>query len=162
MKIEPRQVFTDPRYLLALGFGSGLSPKAPGTIGTIAAIPFFLLLNQLDPIVYAVLVIVAFAGGVFVCDWVANQMDLEDPGPVVFDEFVGLWVALFLLPNGWYWVIVGFLLFRFFDILKPWPVNWLDRNLKGGLGIMADDVAAGVYSLAVLQFVAFVLPKVME
>lgn len=134
-----------------------MSPKAPGTAGSIAAIPLYLLLAEFEPIVYVGLVLVAFILGVAACDWVARDMEVKDPGSIVWDEFVGLWIALFMLPEGWYWLPVGFLLFRLFDILKPWPVSYLDRELSGGLGIMVDDVAAGVYSLIVLQVVASVI-----
>ena len=82
-------------------------------------------------------------------------MQVQDPASIVWDEFVGLWIALFLLPAGWYWLVFGFGLFRFFDILKPWPIGWLDKNLKGGLGIMMDDVAAGLLSLIILQATAY-------
>jgi phosphatidylglycerophosphatase A len=154
MKIDPRTVFADPRYFLALGFGSGLSPRAPGTAGSLVALACFLVLNQLHPAFYAVIVVAVFGLGVWVSDWVAKDLHLEDPGVIVIDEFVGLWISLFLVPSGWYWVAVGFLLFRFFDIVKPWPVNWLDRNVKGGFGIMADDVAAGLYAFLCIQALA--------
>ena len=82
-------------------------------------------------------------------------MQIKDPGCIVWDEFVGLWITLLFLPEGLYWLLVGFVLFRLFDIVKPWPVSWLDRNLSGGLGIMADDVAAGLMALASLQLIYF-------
>lgn len=155
MPADARKVFSDPRYLLAYGFGSGLLPRMPGTFGTIAAVPFYLLLAQLHFAAYVVAVVLLFGLGVYVCDRVARELNQQDPGAIVFDEFVGLWIALFLLPTGWYWLLTGIVLFRIFDILKPWPVGWLDRNLKGGLGIMADDVAAGVYAFACLQLLFF-------
>jgi phosphatidylglycerophosphatase A len=84
-------------------------------------------------------------------------MQVKDPACIVFDEFVGVWIALFMLPAGWLWVVMGFAAFRFFDILKPWPVGWLDRNLAGGWGIMLDDVAAGLMSLVLVQLLALLL-----
>lgn len=150
-----KKVFTHPFYFVAFGFGSGLSPRAPGTAGSVAAIPLYLLIAGLHPGMYAAAVFIAFVVGVIVCDWVARDMAVKDPGAIVWDEFVGLWIALFMLPNGWYWLLTGFLLFRLFDILKPWPVSFFDRELKGGLGIMVDDVAAGFYSLIVLQAAAY-------
>ena len=152
-----KRVFTHPLYFAAFGFGSGLSPKAPGTAGTIAAVPLYLLIAGLHPGIYAAVVFIAFVAGVAICDWVARDMAVKDPGAIVWDEFVGLWIALFMLPNGWYWLLFGFLLFRIFDILKPWPVSYFDRELAGGLGIMLDDVAAGFYSLIVLQISAYVV-----
>jgi len=156
-----KKVFTHPLYFFAFGFGSGLSPKAPGTVGTIAAIPPYLILAGLHPWVYAGFVVVALLLGVLVCDWVARDMAVQDPAAIVWDEFVGLWITLFMLPDGWYWLIAGFLLFRFFDILKPWPISFLDRELTGGLGIMMDDVAAGFYSLLVLQITAYLISVVL-
>lgn len=156
-----KKVFTHPLYLIAFGFGSGLSPKAPGTVGTIAAIPLYLLLADLQPWIYAGIVLAALAIGILICDWVARDMAVKDPAAIVWDEFVGLMIALFMLPAGWYWLLAGFLLFRFFDILKPWPVNYLDQKLAGGLGIMMDDVAAGLYSLLVLQAAAYLIRVVL-
>lgn len=149
-----RELLTDPVYLLAFGFGSGLARKAPGTFGSLAALPPFLLLSYLPIWAYAVVVVCAFLLGVFICDQAATRLQIKDPAGIVWDEFVGLWIALFMLPEGWWYVVAGFLLFRFFDILKPWPVNYLDRNVSGGLGIMVDDVAAGLYALLVVQLIA--------
>jgi phosphatidylglycerophosphatase A len=157
LSVRAKRVFTHPSYFVAFGFGSGLSPKAPGTAGTVAAVPLYLLLAGLHPGVYAAVVFIAFVAGVAICDWVARDMAVKDPGAIVWDEFVGLWVALFMLPSGWHWLLFGFLLFRLFDILKPWPVSYFDRELAGGLGIMVDDVAAGLYSLVVLQISAFLV-----
>ena len=145
----------DPDALIALGFGSGLSPRAPGTVGTLAAIPLFLLLAQLPWYVYLLAVAAALGLGVWVCDRVAARKKVKDPGAIVWDEFVGLWIGLFLLPAGWWWLLAGFVLFRIFDIAKPWPVSWADRSLSGGLGIMMDDVVAGLYTLCVLQGFAY-------
>ncbi len=155
MSTPPGKVFSHPLYFLAFGFGSGLARKAPGTFGTIAAIPVYLLMATLSPVYYLAIVVVALVAGVALCDWVANDMAIKDPAAIVWDEFVGLWIALFMLPDGWYWVIAGFVLFRFFDILKPWPVSFFDRELSGGLGIMMDDVAAGLISFCILQVAAY-------
>ncbi len=161
MQAHYKKVFTHPLYFFAFGFGSGLSPKAPGTVGTIAAIPLYIILAGFHPWIYAGIVVAALVLGVLACDWVARDMAVKDPAAIVWDEFVGLWIALFMLPDGWYWLITGFLLFRFFDILKPWPVSFLDRELSGGLGIMMDDVAAGFYSLLVLQVTAYLIRVVL-
>ena len=159
MIVEPRKLLRDPRYLLAFGFGSGLAPRAPGTFGTLAAIPVFLVLQALPVPAYVAVVCIAFAVGVYVCHHVATELNIKDPGAIVFDEFVGLWVGLFLLPEGWWWLVCGFVLFRAFDILKPWPVGFLDTSIKGGLGIMVDDVAAGLYTFACLQVAAMILTR---
>lgn len=156
---EPRSrtymTFTHPLYFLALGFGSGLSRWMPGTVGTLAAIPVYLLFAPLGLWWHLGITILAFAAGIWLCDWVAKDMKVKDPGCIVWDEFVGLWITYLFLPAGLLWLALGFLLFRLFDILKPWPVSWLDKNLHGGLGIMADDVAAGVLALASIQVIHF-------
>ena len=146
-----RRVFTDPRYCLAFGFGSGLVPVAPGTAGTVVGVLLYLPLSLLQPPAYATAVSAVFIVGVFLCDRVAGQLNQRDPSGIVLDEIVGIWIALFVLPPGWYWLLAGFLVFRVFDILKPWPVGLLDRRLQGGLGIMVDDVAAGLYTLLLIQ-----------
>lgn len=152
-----RTVFSSPVHCLAFGLGSGLSPKAPGTVGTVAAIPFYLLLAQLAPASYAVLVVLAAAVGVWVCGESARRLGVHDHGGIVWDEFVGFWITMFLAPAGWLWVGLGFVLFRLFDIWKPWPVRVVDAQLHGGLGIMLDDILAGVYAWLVLQGIAWLV-----
>lgn len=151
----------DPRYLLALGFGSGLAPRAPGTFGSLAALVLFLPLSLLPPLWYAVVVVVMFGVGTWVSDFVAKDLAIKDPGMIVIDEFVGLWIALFLLPAGWIYLLIGFALFRLFDVLKPWPVSWCDEQLKGGFGIMMDDVVAGIFALGAIQLGAFFVANVL-
>lgn len=149
------RTFTNPWYFLALGFGSGLSRWMPGTAGTLAAIPVYILFVPLGPWWHLGITAAAFGAGVYLCDWVARDMKIKDPGCIVWDEFVGLWITYWFLPDGVVWLLIGFLLFRLFDIVKPWPVSWLDRNLTGGLGIMVDDVAAGLMALVTLQLAHF-------
>ncbi len=151
MKTIPPTMLRDPRHLLSLGFGSGLAPKAPGTFGTLAALPCWYLLQLLPTTSYIVAVVAAFALGVYLCGETAKALGVHDHGGIVWDEFVGLWIALFLLPSGWYWPLLGFALFRLFDIWKPWPISVLDRRVHGGLGIMIDDVVAGFYAFFVWQ-----------
>jgi len=150
-----KQLFKNPNHLFAFGFGSGLAKKAPGTFGTFAAIPFFLLLQNLSWPLYLSWLLVTFALGVLWCDRSSKAMGVHDHGGIVWDEFVGFWITMFMAPAGWVWILVGFVLFRFFDILKPWPINWLDKKVHGGFGIMIDDVLAGIYALLVLQLIAF-------
>ncbi|HEY0963636.1 MAG TPA: phosphatidylglycerophosphatase A [Pseudomonadales bacterium] len=151
MNPAPRPVLRNPVHLLAFGFGSGLAPKAPGTFGTLAAIPFFLLLQQLPLAAYALALVLAFGLGIWICDKTAHDLGVHDHGGIVWDEFVGLWITLFVAPPGWWWIVVGFLLFRFFDIVKPFPISWLDRRVSGGLGIMIDDAVAGSFAWFCLQ-----------
>ncbi|MDA9064461.1 phosphatidylglycerophosphatase A [Pseudomonadales bacterium] len=148
------KALTNPWHLLATGFGSGLVPKAPGTMGSVLALLLWIPLQELPVMVYGLFVLACIPFGIWLCGRVAVEMQVKDPACIVFDEFVGVWVALFMLPVGWYWPVIGFILFRLFDIFKPWPVSWLDQKLPGGWGIMLDDVAAGLFSLIILQVLA--------
>lgn len=139
-----------PQHLLAYGAGAGLSGWAPGTMGTLVAVPLYLLLSMLPLAAYWVVLAVLFVVGVVVCGAAAAELGEDDPPAVVFDEIFGFLVAMAAAPAGWIWVITGFLLFRVFDIYKPWPVSVLQR-MRGGLGIMLDDVAAGAMTFLVLQ-----------
>lgn len=152
---ESRPDWSNPLHLLAFGLGSGAVPKAPGTAGTLAAIPFYLLLRSLDPSLYLLLTAALFLFGIWLCHRVSRDLGVHDHGGIVWDEWVGLFVTLWLAPHGWGWVLTGFLLFRLFDIWKPWPIGWLDRRVGGGLGIMLDDLVAGLYGFALLQLGAY-------
>mgnify|MGYP000844138693 FL=1 len=136
--------------MLAFGFGSGLSPKAPGTMGTLAAIPLWWLLAQLPLSTYLVVVLIAAVAGIVICGRAADRLGVHDHGGIVWDEFVGFWIAMAALPVTWQSLILGFVLFRLFDILKPWPISWLDRRVSGGFGIMIDDVIAGLAAAGVI------------
>lgn len=148
---EGRPDWSNPVHLLAFGLGSGAVPKAPGTAGTIAAIPLYLLLQPLAPLFYLLLVAGLFLAGVWLCGRTSRDLGVHDHGGIVWDEWVGFLFTLWLAPSGWIWLLAGFVLFRLFDILKPWPINWLDRRIGGGLGIMLDDLLAGFYGFALLQ-----------
>ncbi len=151
---SPAQVLRYPAGWIATGFGSGFSPRAPGTVGTLVALLPWLWLRTLPLPYYLAAVVSAFAIGIWASNWVIRQSGVHDPQIVVWDEFVGLWIALTAAPTGWPWMLAGFALFRLFDIWKPWPVRWADRRVQGGLGVMLDDVLAGGYALLVLQAVA--------
>lgn len=159
-KSLPRRVFTEADFCLAFGFGSGLAPKMPGTVGTLAGVLLFYPLSKLHPFLYASVVLIAVVAGIYICGRVASRLGEKDPGGIVWDEITGVWIALFMVPSGWYWLLGGFVAFRGFDIFKPWPVNWLDRELTGGFGIMLDDVAAGIYTLVLLQGLNFIVNTV--
>jgi phosphatidylglycerophosphatase A len=150
MTTSPKVTFVEllkrPACFLAYGFGSGLAPKAPGTFGTLAAIPVYLLMQDLALWLYLAITVIAFIAGIWICQQAVNWIKQDDPSAVVWDEIVGYMVTMIAAPTGWQWVLIGFVLFRFFDILKPWPINWFDKNLHGGLGIMVDDVIAGVFA----------------
>ncbi|WP_299977133.1 phosphatidylglycerophosphatase A [uncultured Pseudoteredinibacter sp.] len=152
-----KDLVRDPRLLLAFGFGSGLSPKAPGTFGTIAALPFVFLLQASPIYIYLAVLVIGFAIGVYLCEHASKVMGVHDHGGIVWDEFIGMWLAMLAVPLGWQWLLAGFILFRIFDIAKPWPIGWLDKKVSGGFGIMIDDVLAGLYALLILQLAAFYL-----
>lgn len=141
----------NPLHWLATGFGSGLSPFAPGTVGTLAAIPFYWLMSYLPLSVYIAVTVVAAIAGIWICQSATKAIGQDDHGSIVWDEFVGFWITMIAAPKGLFWLLAGFLIFRFFDIIKPWPIRWLDRYVKGGLGIMVDDVLAGLFGLLVMQ-----------
>lgn len=150
-----------PLQWLAFGFGSGLLPKAPGTCGTLAAIPLYWLMQDLSPAVYGLVVAAGFLLGIYLCGMAARALDTHDHPGIVWDEMVGYWLTMFLAPAGWQWIVLGFFLFRVFDIFKPWPISWFDRRVKGGLGIMLDDVVAAAYAFACLQATAYFTAPVM-
>lgn len=148
--------WTNPIHLLAFGLGSGAAPKAPGTFGTIAAIPLYLLMQPLAPMYYLLVVAAMLLLGVWLCQRTAEDLGLHDHPGIVWDEWVGFLITMWLAPGGWVWLLSGFLLFRLFDIVKPWPINLLDQHVSGGWGIMLDDVLAGVYAFALIQFARYV------
>jgi phosphatidylglycerophosphatase A len=136
--------------LLAFGFGSGLSPFAPGTAGSLAAVPLALPLVLLPLSAALALIVLAFAAGVWLCGRVGRRLGVHDHSGIVFDEFVGLWLVLVFIPAHWAWWLAAFAVFRVFDAVKPWPIGWLDKRVHGGLGVMLDDVLAAVFALACL------------
>ena len=148
-------VLTNPIHFLAIGLGSGLAPKAPGTFGTIAAIPLYLLLVQLPLTAYVAVVVLACLLGIWICHQTSKDMGVHDHKAIVWDEFAGFWITMIAAPAGWLWILIGFVLFRFFDVIKPWPISWLDKHVHGGLGIMIDDILAGLFSLGCLQAIVY-------
>jgi len=153
VKVEPN--WFNPIHLLAFGFGSGAAPKAPGTWGTLAAVLIYWPLSQLSPEHYLLMLLVTSVMGIYICGQTARDLGVHDHGSIVWDEFVGFWITMFAAPVGCVWVVVGFVLFRFFDIIKPWPISWIDKKITGGFGIMLDDVIAGVMAAVVLQGIAW-------
>lgn len=151
-------ILGSPVHCLAFGFGAGLSPWAPGTVGTLVGVPFALLMLQLSPAMIGAFLALMTAAGIYLCGESARRLGVHDHGGIVFDEIVGYLVACLPLLAGWrpeaqpLWLglLLAFVLFRCFDILKPWPIRWLDREVHGGLGIMADDLLAGLMAAALL------------
>lgn len=148
---DSSKVWQNPIYFFAFGFGTGLLPYAPGTWGTLAGIPVFLLFASTTPAIYLLLTLVAFLFGVYVCEKVSKDIGEHDYPGIVWDEVVGFLITMWQVPVDLHWIIVGFILFRIFDIWKPYPIRWFDTNVKGGLGIMLDDVMAAIPAWLILQ-----------
>lgn len=149
------RVWQDPMYFVAFGFGSGLMPLAPGTWGTLAAIPFYLMLSGTHWSIYLSLTILAFFFGVWVSNKVSQELGVHDYKGIVWDEVVGYLLTMFMAPQGLIWVVLGFILFRVFDIWKPQPIGFIDQRVHGGLGIMLDDVMAAIPAWFIMQFLAW-------
>jgi phosphatidylglycerophosphatase A len=167
LSLEQRQaLLATPAGWLACGFGSGLAPVAQGTFGSLAALLPWLLLRQLSLPLYLAVLAAGFVIGVWACNVAGDALGVDDHRSLVWDEFIGQWIALLpllipaLLPTGgfaWWMLLAGFVLFRLFDVWKPWPIRWLDRRVKGGMGVMVDDVVAGVFAAIVLALILRVL-----
>lgn len=145
----------NPVHFLALGFGSGLIKPVPGTWGTLSAVPVYLMIMAVLPanfIIYAALLVVSFLIGVYLCGKAAQDVGVHDHGAIVWDEIVGFLITMSLVAPTWQNIVIGFVLFRIFDILKPWPIKLLDQHVHGGFGIMIDDVLAGVFAWVILYF----------
>lgn len=145
-------IFQSPHHFIACGLGSGLSPWASGTVGTLFAWLLYPLLRLImpDPIHFAVFLLLAFIYGVLACERTGRRLGIADHGAIVWDEIVPYWCVLLLTPTGLAWQLVAFLLFRFFDIVKPPPANWFDQKMKNGLGVMMDDLVAAAYAVLVI------------
>jgi phosphatidylglycerophosphatase A len=147
-----RFMLSHPLHLISLGFGSGLSPIAPGTVGTLFAWASFAVFNQyLTVLEWGILIAVGFVAGISITGFTATKLGIDDPSPVVWDEIVAFWLVLLMVTpvtfNGQLW---AFVVFRFFDMVKPPPIRYFDRRLKGGFGIMFDDLVAAFFTLLVI------------
>ena len=155
--MNTKQMLAHPAHLLALGFGSGLSPFAPGTIGTLWAwLSFVVLSSVLTEVQWGILIVLSFFIGWWSCIVTAKNMGVADPGSIVWDEIVAFWLVLLVIsPTGFWGQCLGFVLFRFFDAVKFGPVAWADQTFKGfgargGFGIMFDDLVAAFCALLML------------
>lgn len=149
----------DPVVFIALGFGSGLSPKAPGTAGTLMTVPLVYFLQQQTLLVYVLVTLFVLITGSWVCGYAAKKLQVHDHSAIVYDEVAGFLCTMFMVPANWTLMLTGFVLFRFFDAVKPWPISWLDKNMHGGFGIMFDDVVAGIFSLLCLMLLQYGYPS---
>lgn len=153
----PSSLWTNPLHFIAFGFGSGALPFAPGTFGTLMAIPFYLLLQPLSLTLYIAIVVVITIASIILCHYVEKEMHVHDHTGMNLDEFVGYLVTMINAPKGIFWIILGFGLFRFFDIVKPQPIRYIDEHVSGGLGVILDDVLAGIFSMIIIQLISRVI-----
>ena len=155
--IRQRVSLANPVHFLALGFGSGLAKKMPGTFGTLASIPLVALLCTYSSLpTYLILTLLASVAGVWICGKTADDMQVHDDPSIVWDEVVGMLITMFAVPLSWQTLLLGFVVFRVFDILKPWPISYMDKHVHGGFGIMADDVLAGVFAMLCVHVVLYI------
>jgi len=147
----------NPIHLLSFGFGAGYVPKMPGTIGTFVGVFIYLPMQLLEPLYYLFFVALLFVLGIWLCGKTASELGVHDHSAIVWDEIVGYLLTMTAAPSGWEWILLGFILFRLFDICKPWPIRRLDKGLKSGFGIMIDDVLAAGYGLLVMHSIAYLL-----
>lgn len=154
-KSNLKKVWSEPTYFLGFGFGLGLLPIAPGTWGTLAGIPLVMLMSGLSAWFYWLVVLAALILGCRICETIGRQLKVHDYPGIVWDEVVGYMITMYAAPAGTLWIVLGFCLFRVFDIVKPFPIRWVDKRLNNGVGVMLDDVVAGVFSWVCLQLLAW-------
>ena len=151
MKPNLRFLLSDPTHFVALGFGSGLFPKGPGTAGTLLGwILFTFVYAPLSDTLFGALLVACFLFGIIACERTGRSLGVADHGAVVWDEIVAIWLVLWLTPATLAWQATAFVVFRFFDIVKPPPIGWVDERTRGGFGVMLDDLLAAGYTLVVL------------
>lgn len=153
-KTLPKPNMSHPINLLAFGFGSGCAPFAPGTMGTLMAVALYLPMATLSNTWYLAVTALVIVAGIWICGWAAEQVGVHDHPGIVWDEFAGFFITMYAAPQGIMWIVIGFALFRLFDIWKPWPIAWFDRQVHGGLGIMLDDIIAGIFAWLCMQGLA--------
>ena len=152
-------MLSHPAHLVSLGFGSGLSPKAPGTVGSLLAWALYLPLRPLfSDIGFAIFLLISLIIGSLLVARTCRDLGVMDHGGVVWDEFVAVWLVLWLSPAALVWQAVAVGLFRFFDIVKPWPIRQVDARVKNGFGVMLDDLLAAGYTLLVMWLLLRFVP----
>lgn len=150
----------NPVHFCALGFGSGLIPLMPGTFGSLAAIPLILLFAPAGNVIFITATILSCIAGVYFCGKTATDMGVHDHGSIVWDEVAGMLLTFLFVPLSISTLIAGFVLFRIFDILKPWPIGPVDKTVHGGLGIMLDDILAGIMACVCLHGLIWLVPAI--
>ena len=150
-------IWRKPVYFIAFGFGAGAIPFAPGTWGTLVGVFLYLLIAQFALPYYLIILAISIVFGIWICDKTERFLGVKDHSGIVWDEIAGFLLTMLYAPAGWQWVALGFVLFRLFDIIKPWPIKVIDKRVKGGIGIMLDDLIAAIPAWIILQIFAFVL-----
>lgn len=153
----PTSIWQNPWHFIAFGFGSGAFPVAPGTMGTLIAIPFYLAIQPLAHSVYFIIVLLAALASMWLCNKVSREIGIHDHQGMCIDEVIGYLVTMYAAPHGIKWIIIGFLLFRLFDIWKPQPIRYIDEKFTGGIGMILDDVLAGIYSCIILHILSWII-----
>jgi len=159
INLTPPILWRDPKQFIAFGFGVGAIPIAPGTFGTLAGMPFFLLLAHLPWPIYLIVVMICFAAACWLCEVCSKEIGVHDHTGMVIDEIIGYLITMIAVPAtaGWMWL--GFVLFRLFDILKPWPISYFDKHVPGGFGVMFDDAVAALASCGILHLLMWTLGR---
>lgn len=151
-----QSIWRNPVHFIACGFGTGAMPFMPGTFGSALGVVLYLMLTQLSLTTYLIAVFLLLAVGVYLCHATNNDFGIEDSSAIVWDELASFPIVMIAIPLTWYYVLAGFLLFRIFDIAKPWPIRWFDETVHGGLGVMLDDVIAALLSWVVLYIITLI------
>jgi phosphatidylglycerophosphatase A len=160
--IQPDWKFllSHPAHFLSLGFGTGLAKKAPGTFGTLVAFPLYYLMAEYDFFTELGIIAVLFLLGIWLCDFTSKALGVSDHGSIVWDEIVAMMLVLTFLPHCYINYSVAFILFRVFDIWKPFPIRQCDAKIKGGVGVMFDDILAAVYTIISVKVLTWMLPHI--
>lgn len=153
----PDSIWQKPTHFIAFGFGAGALPIAPGTFGTLMAIPFYLCMHLLPIYVYLGVLVIVTIVSMWLCQNVSKEIAVHDHQGMCLDEIVGFLVTMFAVPFKLKYIVLGFILFRLFDIWKPQPIRFLDEKIKGGVGMILDDVLAGIYSCIILHILSWMI-----
>lgn len=151
-----KSIWRNPIHFIAFGFGSGVLPKAPGTWGTLMAIPIYMLMMYFPLWLYILVTSVIIVLSVIICEISEKDLNIHDHPGMALDEIAGYLLTMVLAPPGILWIILGFIFFRIFDIWKPWPIADIDRKIKGGLGTVLDDLIAAVYAGLALELIVLI------
>lgn len=151
----PRSIWQNPIHFIACGFGVGTIPIMPGTFGTLVGVAVYLIIQPLPLWAYLVITAILVLAGIYLCGKVNRDMDTDDHPAAVWDEIATFPIVMIAVPLTWYYVVLGFVLFRIFDIWKPWPIRWIDKNIHGGIGVMLDDVVAALAAWIIVFLISW-------